>query len=142
MVSKRGRAIVPKSKGATGEDNQTSFIFYTNKASVARIARFYGADALRIVECYPEWLINLLAEHIAPIQAEERRDAVLSQGMLNTEPHIFKQFIYDLEAVIEDMLIRIELPRRDIVQERDPAAAAEYFRQMGIAVIDHHTEPS
>lgn len=100
--------------------------------------RFYGIDPFRLAEIadQPE-LWGILVKAVEPLRAEEMLNGINVASM----PHAKKQPARQFRKALERELKPYEPKKVSGVQvsgvrEHDPVKAAEWFRSIGVSVID------
>lgn len=101
----------------------------------ARLVRFYGIDPVAFFEM-PQWIKRELARHLPPIQALEEKqqiDAILHPHMTaSVRRRQLRGLKRSMRALQGERIVPEPVPE----SERDPEMAAEYFRSLGIKVVE------
>lgn len=100
--------------------------------------RFYGIDPLRLAELseYPE-LWAILTNGVGPLRAEEMLNGISVASMPHVKRSSARRFTKQLERELK--VYEPKKAKPDGERERDPQKAAEWFKSIGVRVVERKT---
>jgi hypothetical protein len=102
---------------------------------MARLVRQYGMDPERVFTL-PRWMVAILLEYSAPLQAAEEEAAARAALMPALRDDDRADILDELRRLARRLEPEMGKPVTQII-EQNPAAAAEWFAALGA-----HTEPT